>query len=380
MGSSNGDARSVDGGGLLWVAGDGSAPHVYLVEAARRQGELVRDLRWAERQDGRGALGRHVVLGKARTSRGYPTAVRMVSPRLLWEFLRSREDVLVIYEFGLVGFYAGLSKILRHQKVVALVEGDYRHLAQNATALGKVAFRRLTARFVDVIVANNPPAKDYLTNVIGVRPDKIVVGWWLAGFPAELTAHTPPFPRVPVGTPLFISASRLIAPKGVDLLINAVKEYRDRFGPCALWVIGDGPERENLAHLVQQLGIEDCVSFLGTIDPMSLKGAFEKADALVFPSLQDLTGRVVVEALTVGTPVVVSSLTGAAETLVRDGVNGFVVDPRDALALAECMHRTADPTTRAALRGGVNEMNDLLRPDAAADVVLRAVALARRNV
>ena len=373
----SGYRRSTERGGLLWVAGDGSAPHEYLVEAARQQGETVRELRWAERQDGRGPLGRHVVLGRARTTRAYPTAVRLVSPRLLWEFLRSGEDVLVIYEFGLVGLYAGVSKILRHRRVVALVEGDYRHLANNATALGKVAFRRIAARLVDVIVANNVPAKDYLTNDIGVRPDKIVVGWWLAGFPADLSAHRPEYPAVPAGIPIFMSVSRLIPPKGIDLLINAVAEYRNRFGPCVLWVIGEGPERESLARLARQLNIEDSVSFLGTLDQMSLKGAFERSTALVFPSLQDFTGRVVVEALTVGIPVVVSSLTGAAETLVRDGINGFVVDPRDTPALAESMHRTVDPKTQAALRGGVEGMKGLLSPDAAAGVVLRAVAQAR---
>jgi glycosyltransferase involved in cell wall biosynthesis len=262
---------------------------------------------------------------------------------------------------------------------VALVEGDYRHLANNATALGKVAFRRIAARLVDVIVANNVPAKDYLTNDIGVRPDKIVVGWWLAGFPADLSAHRPEYPAVPAGIPIFMSVSRLIPPKGIDLLINAVAEYRNRFGPCVLWVIGEGPERESLARLARQLNIEDSVSFLGTLDQMSLKGAFERSTALVFPSLQDFTGRVVVEALTVGIPVVVSSLTGAAETLVRDGINGFVVDPRDTPALAESMHRTVDPKTQAALRGGVEGMKGLLSPDAAAGVVLRAVAQARRE-
>jgi glycosyltransferase involved in cell wall biosynthesis len=97
----------------------------------------------------------------------------------------------------------------------------------------------------------------------------------------------------------------------------------------------------------------------------------------VFPTLQDLVGRVVVEALTVGVPVVLSPLTGAAGTLVEDDVNGIVVDPRDTRALAEAMRRATEPQTLRCLREGVRRTNGSLTPDASAGVVLRAVALAR---
>ena len=62
----------------------------------------------------------------------------------------------------------------------------------------------------------------------------------------------------------------------------------------------------------------------------ALKGALQACQAFVFPTLQDFIGRVVVEALTAGAPVVVSPMTGAVGTIVHDGVNGIVVDPTDA--------------------------------------------------
>jgi glycosyltransferase involved in cell wall biosynthesis len=62
---------------------------------------------------------------------------------------------------------------------------------------------------------------------------------------------------------------------------------------------------------------------------------------------------------------------------VQDGVNGIVVDPRDASALAAAMHRAADPETSRALREGVRRTNPALRPEAATEVVLGAVARAR---
>ena len=177
--------------------------------------------------------------------------------------------------------------------------------------------------------------------------------------------------------PLFVCAGRLIPQKGTDLVIRALAVYRRRFGPCVLWVIGDGPERESLVQLSRRLGVEDAVIFLGTVDHQALKGAFQACQAFVFPTLQDLTGRVVVEALSAGAPVVASPMTGAVGTIVHDGVNGIVVDPRDASALAEAMHQAADPETSRALREGVRRTSAALRPEAASQVVLSAVARAR---
>ena len=62
---------------------------------------------------------------------------------------------------------------------------------------------------------------------------------------------------------------------------------------------------------------------------------------------------------------------------MHDGVNGIVVDPRDAAALAEAMPRAADPDTSRALRAGVQQMSAALRPDAVTEVLLSAVARAR---
>jgi glycosyltransferase involved in cell wall biosynthesis len=125
------------------------------------------------------------------------------------------------------------------------------------------------------------------------------------------------------------------------------------------------------------LDIREQVSFLGTLDHEALKGAVEACNAFVFPTLQDFVGRVVVEALSAGAPIVISPMTGAVGTIVHDGVNGIVVDPRDASALAEAMRRAADPQTSRALRAGVQRLNAPLQPDAATRVILSAVALAQ---
>src|SRR5574341_579806 len=357
-------SRQPDRPDILWVTRDDTAPHPYLVASCRRAGARVRELAWAEQRDGQRPLGRFVELGR-RGGRQHPMSVKLVSPRLLARFTRAAEEVVIVYELGLVGLYAGLSKLVRRRRLISLVEGDYRHLGRTGTAGVKVALRRLAARFVDLFVANNAPAREYLVDILKVPRSRIVTGWWLAGLPEELEPRLPAgADPVPDGTPLLVCASRLIAPKGVDLLLEALAVYRLQAGPCMLWIIGDGPEREPLGRLARRLGIEDSVAFLGTVDPGELKGALQACDALVFPTLQDLVGRVVVEALTVGVPVVLSPMTGAAGTIVQDGVNGLIVHPRDHHALAGALARVVDPEAARPLREGARRTGAALTPDA----------------
>ena len=165
---------------ILWVGLDNLPPHSYLVESSRRAGSAVRELHWASPLEGERSFGRLVEFGD-RLGREYPVSVKVVSPRMLLEFARAPEDVLVIYELGLVGLYAGLSKLFRPHKVISLVEGDYRHIGRTGNAFPKVVVRRIAPRIVDVFVANSPPAREYLIRTLNVPTEKIILGWWLAG-------------------------------------------------------------------------------------------------------------------------------------------------------------------------------------------------------
>ena len=152
---------------VLWAGKNDLPPHRYLVASCRRAGETIRELHWGRPLNGDTRWAAGQARGPA-AGREHPVTVRVISPRLLAEFARAPEDVIVCYEFGLVGLYAGLSKILRPRTVVALVEGDYQHLGRTGTAAVKVALRRVAARLVDVFVANNELAKSYLVGTLRV--------------------------------------------------------------------------------------------------------------------------------------------------------------------------------------------------------------------
>jgi UDP:flavonoid glycosyltransferase YjiC (YdhE family) len=98
----------------------------------------------------------------------------------------------------------------------------------------------------------------------------------------------------------------------------------------------------------------------------------------VFPTLQDLVGRVVVEALTLGVPVVLSPMTGGRHGGARrcQRADRGPARPARAGQSAGALCRAA---TRQALRDGARRSGATLAPDAVAALILRAVALVRER-
>lgn len=98
-----------------------------------------------------------------------------------------------------------------------------------------------------------------------------------------------------------------------------------------LVLVGDGPEREDAANLVEDLGIQEQTLLLGTVDDIS--AMLPLADLLLTSSEQESFGLAALEALSCGVPVVGYEVGGMNE-VVDDGRNGFLVRSGDIPALA----------------------------------------------
>ncbi|MEM4218225.1 MAG: glycosyltransferase, partial [Candidatus Methanomethylicaceae archaeon] len=114
-------------------------------------------------------------------------------------------------------------------------------------------------------------------------------------------------------------------------------------------ITGDGEEkyRQHLHQLVRELGVDDCVRFLGTVEDMP---AFYRAcDVICIPSRSEPFGRTAIEAMAVGTPVVATKVGGLAET-IGDAESGLLVRYGDRGHLAQCLVLTIiDQSLRQAL-------------------------------
>lgn len=111
-------------------------------------------------------------------------------------------------------------------------------------------------------------------------------------------------------SPQFVFAGRLIHWKGVHLAIRALAEARSMIPNATLTLIGRGPDERWLRTLAQQFEVADAVHFAGQLSHQQLLTLLHSYTALVFPSLHDSGGLVVLEALSRGLPVVCLDLGG----------------------------------------------------------------------
>ncbi len=146
--------------------------------------------------------------------------------------------------------------------------------------------------------------------------------------------------------PLWVVAGRLEEQKGHDLLFEALSTILKQNLDFTLVVAGEGSRRSWLEQQALSLRLAPRVQFVGQVEDVgSLLAA---ADAVLLPSRWEGLPLVLLEAMARGRPIVASSVGGVPD-VVQDGVNGTLVPPGDAAALAaalEQLHRKADRAGR----------------------------------
>ena len=132
-----------------------------------------------------------------------------------------------------------------------------------------------------------------------------------------------------------VAAGRICRQKGLDVLIDAMPAVLRRFPDARLVILGEGPLEAELKEQAQNLGLEEKVVFLGfQANPWLY---LKHATVFVLPSRYEGLPNVLLEALALGTPVVVSDCPGGIRE-IRDSVgNMAVVPPENPAALVEAI-------------------------------------------
>ena len=204
----------------------------------------------------------------------------------------------------------------------------------------------------------------------GIPPDRVSV----------LPNPAPPLPELrareelrrtfDADGPLLAFAGRLTRAKALEVAIGAVEQVDG----VTLLVAGEGEERAALESLAGER-----VRFLGALPRERVLELFAAADASVLSSSWENFPHAVVEALAVGTPVIATRVGGVPE-VVEDGVNGLLVPPGDAAALAEAVRQFfADGALRGRLRAAAAPSVERFAPDTIVDALERTLARVVRN-
>jgi glycosyltransferase involved in cell wall biosynthesis len=329
-----------------------------------------------------GGVERHLVdLSPDLAKRGHE--VTLVAPRrsVLAATARTFPDVKVIELSGspmealsLRRLYKNLCPDIVHlhsprasvigRAAARLLSGTERHgITVISTAHGWISVRlrlRLmyqwiynkTATWEDGIIAVSEAVRETLEenqypNRIYVVPNGISPDWTHG-----LAASWDPGER-PLRLGYF---GRLEGEKGFNVLVEALKRVRsDRW---QLSVYGDGRDRTKYEKSVRLAGLDRQVRFARAIPADDVPGSMANCHAVVLPSLQEGCPYVVLEALSLGVPIVGSAVGGVPD-LVRDGKDGLLVPPGQPDALAHAIRRLIeDPELLSILRQNALDRQD----------------------
>lgn len=159
------------------------------------------------------------------------------------------------------------------------------------------------------------------------------------------------------GRPVVVTASRLVARKGQDVLLSGWPQIRRQHRNAALLVIGAGPKGRALRASARRHRLGDSVVFAGSVPEDELAAHLALGDVFALPcrdvwrGLQrEGLGLSVLEAAASGLPVVIGRSGGAPDTVVED-ITGHVVDGTDRDAVAAAITGLLDDPERARLMG-----------------------------
>lgn len=190
-------------------------------------------------------------------------------------------------------------------RLITLTEqGVYEHLAQG---IGKREQYRAIPSGVDTeAIRRRAPDRETARERLGYSPEERIV----------------------------VGVGRLVPVKGFDIAVRALPGLLARIPDARLVLVGDGPERAHLEGLAVALRVRHRLTITGTVD--DIPGLLAAADILVVPSRNEGMGRVLVEAMALGVPVVAAKVGGVA-SVIEPGRSGELVVPNDHAALASAI-------------------------------------------
>lgn len=337
----------------LSVSGGVNSHVIPLAERFRRRGHDVRVVGPASDQLADGLEEDTIVIG-----RPFPVPTSGSVARIALQPLLQRQvtEVLEREQFDVVHVHEPLMPVLpiaflRRSTAInvgtfhAAKEGGNRMYSYTRPLL-KRWFRKLDGK-----IAVSPAAERlvfrYFPGYFNIIPN---------GIDIDRFTDAAPFPQYRDGKPTILFVGRMEKRKGLKYLLRAFPIIKEGVPDARLIVAGEGRLREGYERWVTNSGVPDVV-FVGWVSDEDLPRYYASTDVYCAPATgNESMGYVLLEAMASRKPVVASNIEGYA-TVITDGVEGHLVEPKNARALAgalvELLRDTGDResmTMRARLR------------------------------
>ena len=274
----------------------------------------------------------------SRQGIGYSPGLIHVSPKIIGCLLKFRPQVIFVSGFSLWTLLTLLFKPIGQWKVVIVYDGSSPTI-DYINSRPRLILRSTMVGFTDAFITNTNEGKTYLTKILGAeahrvfaRPYQVPDVKTLLGQQEEELNSESHLPR-----PIFLFVGKLLHRKGLQFLLKACAILKKQgYQNYTLLIVGDGEQREELEAYSQNQDLTDCVNWAGWGNYDKLGAYLRTADVFVFPTLEDIWGVVLLEAMAFGKPILCSKWAGSSE-LVVEGKNGYIFDPYNPEELAEYM-------------------------------------------
>ncbi|WKZ52802.1 MAG: glycosyltransferase family 4 protein [Anaerolineales bacterium] len=254
----------------------------------------------------------------------------------LYRIIRKYRPFSIVGNFAAVNWVIVVGWLLQVKNRIAwyhtLVEQS--ELDNHENAIVRIFYwarKLLVYKLATSIVAVSDYAmREDLTNKYHVPARKITVFHNLLKTPVDLC------PSAQENVNL-VCVGRMDYSKAHDVLIKAMQHVAARFPEVTLRLIGSGKRKKDLEEMAKTLKMEKNVVFVGSIKPEDVLMEFAKSYACIHPARIDNCPLVLIESISVGTPVIASNAGGIPE-IIRDDIDGLLTPPgnSEALGLSIC--------------------------------------------